>query len=79
LNDDWKALLEFYPNEIIMLDKDSPVNEILIKDGNWKLIYVGPLCDIFVKSNLQKRNYIEPTNDIEYYERTFFNRSEAVK
>jgi hypothetical protein len=78
LNENWKDLLKLYPNEIIMFDKKAPANEFLMKDNNWNLIYVGPLCSIFVKSNSAKKNYIEPSNNITYYERTFFERSEGV-
>lgn len=64
---DWLSVLRDYPTEIIMLQKDTPVYEILGQLTGWEKIYEGNVCGVFIKKENKKNKYIMPNNDINYY------------
>lgn len=69
---DWENVLTLYPTEILMPEINLPVFKELKNHPDWKLIYQGPVCGIFVKKKDARKNYIMPTTDINYYYETAF-------
>lgn len=70
--EDWENVFTQYPTDILMPEKNIPAYELLKKHPKWKLIYEGPVCGIFVKSQNAKKKYINPTTNAEYYFDTAF-------
>lgn len=72
----WDEVLNEYPTEILMPDKTVPVYEVLQKHPDWKEIFEGSVCGVFVRKEAAKKNYIIPPNTIDYYQETAFERVE---
>ena len=70
--DNWQDILNNYPTEILMPNKDVAICEILDKDPNWVHIFDGRICAIYVKKENVKKSYLEPEYGIDYYKRTMF-------
>ena len=68
----WEKIYLDYPTDILMPEKNAPIYKVLKTHKDWKLIYEGPMCGIFVKAKNAKKNYILPTTDISYYYQTAF-------
>lgn len=69
----WNNVLKKYPTEILMINKTIPVYEFLKTNNEWREIYTGLKCGIFVKKENVKNNYINPNKDLDYYKKTIFN------
>lgn len=70
--DNWYKVLRDYPTDILMPDKTTPIYEFLKKRPDCKLIYDGPLCGIFIPTELAKKEYLQPSSDLKYYEKNLF-------
>lgn len=70
----WDEILNEYPTDILMPDKTVPVYSFIQKNPDWTEIFEGPVCGVFVKRNAAKKNYIIPTNDLRYYQKTAFEK-----
>lgn len=68
----WDGIVKDYPTEILMPYKYLEVYPIIKSDPNWRLIYEGELCGIFVKKGLVKNSYELPDKDILYYRENIF-------
>lgn len=68
----WQNIYLDYPTDILMPERNVPVYNVLKEHPDWKLVYEGPMCGIFVKSNAAKKDYLLPTTDINYYYQTAF-------
>lgn len=69
----WQSVYLDYPTEILMPLKAMPTYKEIEKSGLWIKIYEGPICGVFVKKGTEKRNYIKPPQNIEYYKETTFD------
>lgn len=66
-------LLKTYPPDIILIYKSCKVYPSLLKDRNWKLVFVDENYGVFVKSSEAKNTYKVPSLDIDYYKKHFFD------
>lgn len=69
---EWDLVLKKYPTEIILLNKSTPVYKKLIKFKEWVNIYDGNNYAIFIKKENARKNYIMPSDDINYYRKNEF-------
>ena len=53
--------------------KYYPVYNKLKTSSDWQNIYEGEIFTVFVQSKAVKQKYIQPSDDIKYYERTLFD------
>lgn len=71
--ENWAEVMTDYPTEILMPEKTVAIYEFLKQHKDWKEIYTGPVCGIFVRSEQAKNSYLTPSNDLRYYEKTHFD------
>ena len=69
----WNQLLTYFPPDIMILEKSYPIYEIISKSKDWQNAYDGELFGVFVSNKIAKKDYIKPTDDINYYKNTLFN------
>lgn len=70
---DWDEVLQKFPPNIILMEKDYAVYTLIKGLKNWKLIYKGKHFGVFVKADEAKKHYKNPPNNIEYYRKNIFN------
>ena len=68
----WEKIFIDYPTNILMIEKNVHVYKTLKNHPIWRLVYEGPICGVFVKAKDVKKNYILPSEDVNYYKRTAF-------
>ncbi|MBR6162384.1 hypothetical protein IKQ26_00615 [bacterium] len=73
-NDHWYDIIEMYPPDIMVIEKKYPVYKELLKKTGWFLVFENNLSGVFVSEKLKKDKYIYPPSDIDYYNRTMFDK-----
>jgi len=82
LNPGWDEILIKYPPAVMVIEKYYPVYNILKTKKNWELVYEGKLFGVFVKSKPSvgfKKDYKQPSADIEHYKKNFFDTNISFK
>lgn len=74
VNRNWDDILYNYPTEILMPDKTVPVYNHLLKNKDWKLIYEGQVCGVFVRKDKVRKTYKQPDDRLNYYQKTAFDK-----
>ena len=70
----WGNILERYPADVILLEKNAPVYKYLEESfPEWKKVYEGELCGVFVKNAKPVSEYKLPPEGIDYYKETMFD------
>ena len=69
----WKQLLTYFPPDIMILEKAYPIYEVINNSNDWQNAYEGELFGVFVSNKIAKKDYIKPTDDINYYKNTLFS------
>ncbi len=72
-NQNWDEILTYFPPDVMILEKYYPVYNKLKTSSDWQNIYEGEIFTVFVQSKAVKQKYIQPSDDIKYYERTLFD------
>lgn len=68
----WKTVFEYFPPDIMIIENTYPVYEVLKKSKEWKVVYEGENFGVFLPSKLADKNFVQPTNDINYYRNNLF-------
>lgn len=71
----WDEVLKKYPPDILIIEKYYPVYVMLNNHKDWKNVFDAESFAVFVKRENVKKNYILPSNDIQYYKDTLFDTS----
>ena len=69
----WDDVIKKYPTEILMVNPNLPVYSILLNNKDWKEIFLGPKCGIFIRTEKAAKNYIQPNRNIDFYKKTIFD------
>lgn len=69
----WKQLLTYFPPDIMILEKSYPIYKIISESKDWQNAYESEVFGVFVSNKIAKKNYIRPTDDINYYKNTLFS------
>ena len=69
----WDEILEKYPPDIMIIEKDYPIFGLLNNNENWAKIYDGKKFGVFTRNEFVKPEYIQPSDDIKYYKDTLFD------
>ena len=56
---EWKRVLENYPTEVAITNRDHPVTSLLRKDPEWVYIYSDPISFIFVRNTYSQQELLE--------------------
>ncbi len=70
--DNWYQAITDYPTQILMPEKTTKIYEFLKNRAEWKMIFNGPCCGIFIPAGFAKQEYKRPSDDLRYYEKSFF-------
>ena len=68
----WRDITTQYSTDILMPEKYLDIYPVLKNSPDWVLIYEGNLCGIFIRSEMAKKEYKMPSNDINYYRKNLF-------
>lgn len=69
----WEEVLEKFPPDIMIIEKDYPIFSVLNKSQIWSNIYEGKRFGVFVKKDTLKKEYKQPSEDKKYYKDTLFD------
>lgn len=69
----WDNILKQYDTQIVMVFKHIPAYEKMLTQANWKHVFDGTLCGIFLREDMTKDKYKEPSKDVTYYRKNVFN------
>lgn len=79
LQGDWYKIIRDYKTDVMIIDKEYPVfNEILKKD-EWTLVFENNLSGVFVPTETVKDNYLMPIPVDDYYNKTKFKTNAIFK
>lgn len=70
----WDTVLKEYPTEILILEKDSHCYNYFKNIPTWTKIYEGHSAAIYIKKNKKRNNYLKPSENIKFYQRTAFDK-----
>lgn len=68
----WEYLLNKYPPEVMIIEKNYPIYTLLKKNNQWKSVFEDKLFAVFVKSIAINKKYETPSLDLEYYRKSLF-------
>lgn len=68
-NENWDEILTYFPPDVIIVENYYPVYNKL--KTSWHAVYEGKIFGVFVKQ--PQKQYIQPSDDIKYYEKTLFD------
>lgn len=71
--DNWRNIVENYETDILMPLKSVDIYPVLQKDKEWREIYTGNICGIFIKQDKVKSTYKQPENSLDYYKQKMFD------
>ena len=77
--DNWDTILKDYDTQITMIRKHIPAYKKMQEKEGWIHVYDGTLCGIFIRDDLKKENYSEPSADVSYYRKNVFKGSFGKK
>jgi len=72
-------LFEKFPPDVMIVEKFYPVYLTLKSGKEWKLVFESEGFGVFVKAKNAKKAYKQPSDDIKYYKRTFFDTKITFK
>lgn len=75
LKNDWYKIIRDYKTDIMVIEKKYPVYNRILLDSNWKIIFENNLYGIFVPFDSAKDNYLMPSTEDNYYNKTLFNKN----
>ena len=55
----WRRLLERYPTEIAITNRNHPVTALLRKDPEWVYIYSDPVAFVFVRKTSSQEQLLD--------------------
>ena len=71
----WDRVLKEYPTQILIINKESLIYKHLLKNSEWKKVYEGNLCGVFLPKDFGiSKKYLLPTTDINYYRKNEFEK-----
>lgn len=65
---DWDAVLNMYPTDIVMFQKNTLVYPKMLNNEMWEQIYEGYCCGVFVRKNDVKSKYNYPEDNLKYFQ-----------
>ena len=75
-----ESIFEYYGKpDYIVINRQYPNFDKMLKNKEYNKIYEDSGNLLLVKKDLLKKNYIEPTKDISFYEKTIFDKQFTFK
>ena len=73
IKDDWDKILKKYKTDVMIIDTEYPIYLKLQNDPNWELVFSNNIAGVFVPKDKVKENYLYPTPDDDYYNKSLFD------
>ena len=71
--DNWDDILKEYPADVLMINKGVLVYSVLKNHKDWVVIFEGPVCGVFVRKENAKKDYLQPSDNLKYYQDSHFD------
>ena len=75
----WNKFLLNYPTDIIIIEKKYPLFKKLSQEKEYKMVFDDKAFAVFLLREKVQENYIYPTTDVKYYDKTMFDTSIKFK
>lgn len=72
VNSEWDTVLKYFPPDVMILEKNYPVYEVIKNSKEWTLVYEGDIFGVFLPQAKANRNFVKPSDDLDYYKNTLF-------
>jgi hypothetical protein len=72
-NPHWHEILTYFPPDVMILENYYPIYNKLKNGNEWKAVYEGKTFGVFLPTAKANRKFIQPTDDIKYYQKTLFD------
>lgn len=72
-NKGWDEVLKKFPPDIIIIEKYYPIYPVLKQQSQWKDVFESGAFSVFVKNKNARKQYKQPPEHIDYYEKTLFD------
>ena len=69
----WDAAITYFKPDVMIIQKTYPIFEKLKTEKDWALVYDGQLFGVFLPKDKSNREFILPSNDVNYYKNTLFD------
>lgn len=73
VNAGWDEVLKKFPPDIIVIEKYYPIYKTLLARKHWVLVFEDSNYGVFIKEKNVRKNYKQPSNDINYYKKHLFD------
>ena len=73
LKNDWYKIIRDFKSDVMVLEKEYPVYNEIMKNKDWTLVFENNIAGVFVPSNTVKSEYLLPVPNDVYYNKTKFN------
>lgn len=68
----WHQLLEYFPPDVMIIEKSYPIYNTLKAEKQWVAVYEGNNFGVFLPKKLANKKFVQPSSDINYYKNTLF-------
>jgi hypothetical protein len=69
----WYDIIKYFTPDVMIVENSYPVYNKL-KNGNlWKVVYKGDKFGVFLPISNEKKDFLQPSDDIKYYKKTLFD------
>ena len=74
-HENWEKVFNKYHHDVVILYRDTDTEKALRNFKNWKLVYEDKKAVVFVPASTPDREWVQPTQDEEYYINTKYENS----
>lgn len=69
----WHQIFDYFPPDVMIIENSYPVYEKLKQGNEWSAVYEGKNFGVFLPTPKAKKEFKQPTDDINYYKNTLFD------
>lgn len=69
----WHQVLDHFPPDVMIIENYYPIYNKLKEEKEWEAVYEGKVFGVFLPSGKTKREFKQPTDDLNYYKNTLFD------
>lgn len=73
LKGDWYKIVRDYKTDVMIIETKYPVYNKMLEHHDWELVFGNDISGVFVPIKNVKKNYLYPTIEDQYYNKTKFN------
>jgi hypothetical protein len=73
VNNRWYEILEYYPPDVIILEKKYYIYNKMLEATNWTVVYDSKNFAVLLPKTKAHQKYKKPSEDLNYYKKTLFD------